>query len=34
VRLAYGTARARTIEIEPHGARYESLAAELERATR
>lgn len=32
VRLAYGAARTRTIEIEPRGARYEMLAAELMRA--
>lgn len=34
VRLAYGTARSRTIEIEPYGARYEELAAALERGTK
>ena len=34
VRLACGTARTRTIEIEPHGARYETVSAELMRTAK
>jgi tRNA threonylcarbamoyladenosine biosynthesis protein TsaE len=34
VRLAYGSGGARTIEVEPHGARYDALTAELMRGAK